>query len=191
MALSVCADIRLAMGSYKPNAWFPTLPKSSYCEKNLLKRVWLLVVIVSSTQCITRTRVSVRDYLDSAGLWAGGGREGYHLDETNWGEKTWSLWESYSLCRGFRGCGKQIQCRHACADLLLCALDCVRNLSNCPTSCSVIPHNDGLQPGTVSQTNLFSRRLLWSEFYHNQKRNQSQWANERKLSKMFHFIDEK
>lgn len=120
-----------------------------------------------------------------------GGREGYHLDETNWGEKTWSLWESYSLCRGFRGCGKQIQCRHACADLLLCALDCVRNLSNCPTSCSVIPHNDGLQPGTVSQTNLFSRRLLWSEFYHNQKRNQSQWANERKLSKMFHFIDEK
>lgn len=176
------------MESYKPNALFPTLPKSSYCEKNLLKWVWLLVVIVSSTQCITRTRVSVRGYLDSAGLWAGRGREGYHLDETNWGEKTWSLWESHSLCRGFCGCRKQIQCRHACADLLLCALDHVGNVNNCPTSCSVIPHNDGLQSGTVSQANLFPHRLLWSEFYHNQKRNRRQWANERKSSSCVHEI---
>lgn len=107
-------------------------------RKNLLKWVWLLVVIVSLTQCITRTRVSVRDYLDSAGLWAQGGQERYHLDETNWGEKTWSLWEPHSLYRGFLGCRKQTQCRHACADLLLYALDCVCNLSNCLISYSVI-----------------------------------------------------
>lgn len=82
LSLSTCR-IRLAMESYKPNPWFPTSLKFSYCKRNLFEWVWLLVVIVSSTQChITRTGVSVRDYLDSVGLWAGWGREGYHLVET-------------------------------------------------------------------------------------------------------------
>lgn len=50
MALSLYADIRLAMESYKPNAWFPTSLKFSYCKKNL---VWMGMIISCNCQLNT------------------------------------------------------------------------------------------------------------------------------------------
>lgn len=143
-SLSLHADIRLAMESYKPNAWFPTSLKFSYCKRNLFEWVWLLVVIVSSTQChITRTGVSVRDYLDSVGLWAGWGREGYHLDETEERRP-----DHYGNCIPYAGDSVAAEGRlsagihvQICSSLPLtvCAV-----WVTVPPSVPWFPHNDGL-----------------------------------------------